>query len=91
MSFWVYILRSKSTRRYYCGHTSDLERRINQHNDPKYRLSKTTKVFEGPWEVVWRIECGDRGEAMKLEKSIKRRGIGRFLEDQLVESRQRRD
>jgi len=28
---------------------------------------------------------------MKLEKSIKKRGISRFLEVQLVESRRRRD
>ncbi|MDH3556823.1 MAG: GIY-YIG nuclease family protein [Deltaproteobacteria bacterium] len=33
MAFWVYILRSLSTGSFYCGHTGDLERRINQHNE----------------------------------------------------------
>ncbi len=91
MSFWVYILQSQSTGRFYCGHTSDVKRRINQHNDPEYKLSRTTKVFKGPWEIVWNRECSGRGEAMELEKSIKKRGISRFLEVQLVESRRRRD
>jgi putative endonuclease len=90
LSFWVYILRSQSTGRFYCGHTADLERRINQHNDPEYELCRTTKVFQGPWKMVWNRGCSERGEAMKLEKSIKKRGIGRFLEAQLVESRRRR-
>ncbi len=91
MSFWVYILQSQSTGRFYCGHTSDVKRRMRQHNDPEYQLSRTTKVFEGPWEVAWVREYANRSEAMKLEKSIKKRGVGRFLETQLVESRRRRD
>ena len=70
MSFWVYILRSLSRGRFYCGHTSDLERRLSQHNDPEYQLSRTTKVFKGPWKLVWTGECNNRSEAMKLEKSI---------------------
>ncbi|HDZ89642.1 MAG TPA: GIY-YIG nuclease family protein, partial [Deltaproteobacteria bacterium] len=26
--FWVYILQSRSSGRFYCGHTSDLDRRL---------------------------------------------------------------
>ena len=90
--FWVYILKSESTGRFYCGHTSDPHRRLRQHNDPDYRLSKTTKRFEGPWQLVWSQDCPSRGEAMKLEKAIKKRGIGRYLEvAQSAESRLRRD
>ena len=81
MLMWVYILRSESTGRYYCGQTIDVDRRIRQHNDPDYRLSKTTKKLEGPWKLVWSQACRDRSEAMGLENSIKRRGIGRFLND----------
>jgi predicted GIY-YIG superfamily endonuclease len=36
MAFWVYILQSQSTGRYYCGYSSDPERRLRQHNDPEY-------------------------------------------------------
>ena len=92
MSFWVYILQSKSTDRYYCGYSSDPERLLKQHNDPNYQLSKTTKRFKGPWKLVWAVECETRGEAMKIEKAIKKRGIRRYLESaQLVKSRLQRD
>jgi len=90
--YWVYILQSQSTRRFYCGHTGDLENRIRQHNDPAYRLTRTTKRFPGPWQLVWQGGCATRGEAMILEKRIKKQGIGRFLERaQSAESRRRRD
>ena len=88
MGYAVYILQSQSTGRYYCGQTDDLERRLHQHNDPNYHGSRTTKVFPGPWELVWSQQCIDRGTAMILEKKIKKRGIKRYLSDlALVESR----
>ena len=91
MSFFVYILYSSNADRYYCGQTNDLHRPLQQHNDPEYRGSKTTKRFQGPWRLIWSHQCSDRGQAMTLEKKIKKRGIKRYLKDQLVESRQRRD
>ncbi|HSB06123.1 MAG TPA: GIY-YIG nuclease family protein [Thermodesulfobacteriota bacterium] len=81
MKVWVYILRSESTGRFYCGQTTGLERRVSQHNDPAYRLSKTTKRFEGPWKLLRSQECPDRSEATRLEKKIKARGIGRYFSD----------
>ena len=84
MSFWVYILQSETTGRHYCGSTSDVERRLRQHNDSEYRLSKTTKRFEGPWALRWTHECETRSESMSLEKQIKKRGISRSLVDQQV-------
>jgi putative endonuclease len=67
MDAWVYVIRSDSTGRYYCGQSTDVERRVRQHNDPNYSLSKTTKRFEGPWKLLWSQACENRGEAMKLE------------------------
>ncbi|NLI47176.1 MAG: GIY-YIG nuclease family protein [Acidobacteria bacterium] len=51
--YWVYILQSQSIRRFYCGHTGNLENRIRQHHDPTGRLTLTTKRFPGPWQLVW--------------------------------------
>jgi len=84
MAILVYILQSESTGRYYCGQTSNIERRIHEHNDPTYHLSKTTKRFKGPWKLVWSQECLDRRYSMRLERTIKKRGIGRFLRDQFM-------
>mgnify|MGYP000889111320 CR=1 FL=1 len=78
--YWVYILQSETTGRYYCGSTEDVERRVRQHNDPDYHGSKTTKRFDGPWKVVWRESWETRSAAMLRERQVKKRGIGRFLE-----------
>ena len=79
MAFWVYIIQSEDSGRHYCGQTTDVERRLRQHNDPEYQLSKTTKRIEGPWKLIWSEVCSDRSEATLLERKIKKRGIGRFL------------
>jgi len=81
MTFWVYILQSASKGRYYCGQTNSLDIRIDEHNDPNYTGSKTTKRFNGPWKLVWKKECETRSNAMMLEKKIKKRGIKRYLKD----------
>jgi len=82
MDFKVYILQSTSSGRFYCGSTSDLDRRIRQHNDPNYQSSKTTKRFKGPWTLIWTEKYFKRNLAMNREKQIKKRGIKRFLEEQ---------
>ena len=81
MPYWVYIIQSETTGRYYCGYSSDPDRRLRQHNDPAYQLSKTTKRFRGPWKLLWARQCSGRGSVMKLEMTIKKRGIGRYLDD----------
>ena len=100
--YWAYIIQSETSGRFYCGSTSDVARRVRQHNDPQYVLSKTTKRFEGPWVLVWSEAYSTRAEAMAREKQVKKRGIGRFLAGQQaqaaegsakggIESRRRRD
>jgi putative endonuclease len=88
----VYILRSEKSGRYYCGISSDVQGRVRQHNDPAYTLTRTTKRFEGPWLLVWSKRFASRSDAMKEERSIKKRGIERYLKEvQSAESRLGRD
>lgn len=79
MPRWVYILQSQSTGRYCCGQTQDLTLRLTQHNDPENRLAQTTKRFPGPWRLVWSQPVANGSDSVKLERLIKKRGIGRFL------------
>ena len=79
MSYWVYIIQSQTTGRYYCGYSDNVGRRVSQHNDPEYRGTRTTKVSQGPWEIIWTQECSSRSESVVLERKIKKRGIGRYL------------
>ena len=81
MECWVYILISATTGKLYCGQTSDLGRRVDQHNDQHHTYTKTTKHFAGPWKLLWSTSCPDRGEAIRLERKIKARGVKRYLED----------
>ena len=90
MAYHVYILQSQSTGRYYIGHTDDPARRVRQHNDPTYHGSKTTKRFQGPWELVYRETSESRSSAMLREKEIKG-WKSRKMVAQLVESRHCRD
>ena len=65
--FTVYVLRSKLTGLYYTGSTSDLERRLEEHNS---EVSFSTKN-RGPWELVHREDYAMRGEAMRRERQLK--------------------
>ena len=64
--YYVYIIRSKKEKSYYIGYTSNLEDRINRHNQGRSGYTKRGI----PWELVYFEECKDRREAMKREKEI---------------------
>ena len=77
--FVVYVLFSDISDRYYVGQTSNIEERIERHNQG---LVKSTK-FGIPWKIVLLIEIETRAEAMILERKIKKRGAKRYIDDQL--------
>ena len=74
---YVYILQSEKTKKYYCGQTQDLVRRLYRQNTGLEPYTKSGL----PWKLVISFEVNDRAASMKLEKSIKKRGIRRYLED----------
>ncbi|MFB3897604.1 MAG: GIY-YIG nuclease family protein [bacterium] len=69
--YHVYVLQSITTGEIYIGQTSDLTRRITQHNDPLCKLTLHTKRRHGPWRLVYSEVCKDRSSAMKREKELK--------------------
>ncbi len=78
--FFIYILYSQSLKKYYVGHTDDLERRLREHNSGQTVYSSRGK----PWELIYSEEKLNRSEAMLLESKIKKRGISRYLKDRGV-------
>ena len=60
-------MKSKSSGRYYIGHTSNLNLRIKDHNRGKVR---STKAYI-PWEVILYEEYLTKSEAYKREMQIK--------------------
>jgi len=65
--FFVYVLRSQSTKRFYTGQTSDIPNRILKH---ELGLSPSTKG-RGPWELVHQEAFNTRAEAMRRERELK--------------------
>ena len=65
--YYVYVLESISSKRYYIGQTSDLEGRLLRHNAGR---NLSTKAYL-PWELKWWQEYKTRAEAVKVEKRIK--------------------
>lgn len=65
--FFVYILLSSVTSRYYVGSTSDLDDRLQRHNSGR---SKATK-HGIPWTLVHSETFPCRDEAVRREREIK--------------------
>ncbi len=77
MKYYVYILLSRTSLRYYVGQTQDFEERFKRHNRGNVPSTKNGL----PWELIKLIEVGSRSKAMMLERRIKKRGIKRYLND----------
>lgn len=65
--FYVYILKSNKSGKFYVGCTDDLNRRLKEHNSGKSRYTRN----KGPWSVEYREEFVALKEARKREKQIK--------------------
>src|SRR5258707_205666 len=65
--YYVYILLSLLNGRHYIGFSSDVMRRINQHNEG---LVQSTKAYR-PWKLIHLESYKDRSSAMQREKKRK--------------------
>ncbi len=69
MKYFVYIVRCKDNT-LYTGITTDIRRRIEEHNGEK-KGAKYTKMRQ-PVELVYMEEYKNRSEASKRESEIKK-------------------
>ena len=74
--FYVYIIRSEKNNKYYIGYTSDVERRIEYHNNGMSRYTRN----KGRWKLVYKEEYKNKTEALKRENEIKRRKSRKYIE-----------
>jgi putative endonuclease len=65
--YYVYLLRSKTSDNLYFGYTSDLKKRLEQHNKG---LSLSTKK-DAPWELVYYEAFKDQELAKGRERNLK--------------------
>ena len=78
MSFFVYILYSKSLDKYYVGHTGGvLSERLKKHlSDHKGFTAKAKD-----WQIVFREKFNSKTEAYHREMAIKKRKSRKYLEE----------
>ncbi|MBU2444069.1 MAG: GIY-YIG nuclease family protein [Bacteroidetes bacterium] len=74
--WFVYILYSEKIDKYYVGYTSDLDLRINRHNEGWGKFS-----LKGiPWKLVYHERFKTKSEAINRELQIKKRKSRKFIE-----------
>jgi len=67
MAYLVYILKSTKDNKYYIGQTSDVEQRLNAHNNGSVPSTKNRR----PLILIFQKEFSLRSDAMKYEKHLK--------------------
>jgi putative endonuclease len=64
---FTYILKSKIAEITYVGSTTDLDRRIIEHNSGQSEFTAKYK----PWQLIYKEEFNDISKARKREKYLK--------------------
>jgi putative endonuclease len=64
--YYFYVFKNEDGL-LYKGHTSDLGRRLIEHNQEGNSYTK----LRGPWELVYKEKLNTRSEAMKRESYYK--------------------
>ena len=71
-----YILFSAKLNKYYVGSTTDIERRLLEHNRGKEKFTKTGI----PWLLVYKEALESLPEARKREQYIKKKKSRKYIE-----------
>ena len=66
--FFVYILKSRATGKYYVGSTDDLDQRLHFHNSGQSHYT----ARRGSWELVYLEKFPMRASAIARERQIKK-------------------
>ncbi len=77
--FYTYILKSKKNGRMYTGSTSDLRKRLKQHNEGRSTFTKRDK----PYELVYYEACMNEQDARSRELKLKSGYGKRYLKERL--------
>ena len=81
--YYLYILKSETTNRFYIGQSQDVPGRLAYHNANYSKFLKN----RGPWRLVYTETFATRGEAMRREYQLKSWKDRRMIERLLSASR----
>ena len=72
--YYVYLLKSKKDNKFYIGSSSDILRRLNEHNSGKTKSIR----HRIPFEVVGFKKFEDKNKARYFEYTVKRNANLRY-------------
>jgi putative endonuclease len=75
--YFVYILYSTASEKYYTGSTDDLFGRLKHHNGGH---TPSTRSGSPNWKIVYTETFQERSEALKREKEIKNKKSKKYIE-----------
>jgi putative endonuclease len=77
--FFTYVLKSKLDGKFYTGFTSDIEKRLNEHNAGK--VNSTRKRI--PFELIYYEFCLNINDAIHREKYLRTTYGKRYIRNRL--------
>lgn len=80
---YVYVIKSRSNGKFYVGYTSNLKRRLEEHNSGEVFSTKPNL----PYELVYFEGYRSKTDALKREEALKHHGQGfRRIKERIKES-----
>ena len=79
--FYVYVIQSLKGEKVYSGYTTNLKRRLAEHNQG---LNFSTKPYR-PWQIIYYEACLNETDAKRREKYLKTTQGKRLLKRRLKE------
>jgi len=78
--YYIYILKSLKSKTLYYGYTTDLNKRIKEHNEGKTKYTKG----HTPWKLVWYCGFPSKQIAKDFELYLKSGSGKAFVYKRLV-------
>ncbi|MGO8705901.1 MAG: GIY-YIG nuclease family protein [Candidatus Brocadiia bacterium] len=73
----VYLLQSQADGTFYVGSTSDIAKRLAHHNSGGNAFTRSRR----PWRIAYAEVYHSSREALRRERSIKKRKSRRYVEE----------
>uniref|UniRef100_A0A7C3F114 GIY-YIG nuclease family protein n=1 Tax=candidate division WOR-3 bacterium TaxID=2052148 RepID=A0A7C3F114_UNCW3 len=79
MSYYVYILKSEKDKMFYTGYTTNLKRRLNEHNNGESFSTRNRR----PFKLVYYEFCLNEKDAKTRGKYLKTAWGKRYIKNRL--------
>ena len=78
-NFITYVLQSEFDKNFYVGYTTNLKKRLDEHNSGKVKSTKD----RSPLRVVYYEVCYNQADALHREKYLKSSYGKRYIKNRL--------